>query len=202
MKKLWVITAVLIGLVAAVLLFQKPEPSYAGKPFSFWFEQLYTPDTNGLYNLGDRDEALYAFRKMGSDVYPLLIEEHLVSDRRIKFREYRSRLKRWIFRNRKNPAAYVSPGQIRFEAGQAILSLGPPAQTLLPLLRKALRRGSEDYTRAIYLLGSVSEDREQVVPILASELKQPGRASQLALQSLSWMGESADGALPELLQLF
>lgn len=207
MKKLWIIAAVLIGLIAAALLFQKaePEPSYAGKPFSFWFEQFYAPNTNGFYNrynFADREEALYALRKMGADVYPLLVKEYLVSDRRIKFRGYCSTLKQWIFQYRKNPAPYISPGQIRFEAGEAIRILGPSAQTLLPLLHKALRPGSEDYSRAIYLLGSVSEGREQVVPILASALKQPGRARQQALQSLTWMGESADAVLPELLQRF
>lgn len=202
MKKILIIAAVLIGVIAATVLLRRPEPTYAGKPFSFWFEQLYTPNTNGIYNSADRDEALYAFRKMGTNVYPLLVEEHLVSDRRIRLREISHNLKHWLFRNLKSPRPYVNAGQIRFEAGQAILSLGPSAQTLLPLLRKSLKPGTEDYVKAIYLLGSVSENREQVVPILAGALKQAGRARGMALQSLIWMGESSDAALPELLQLF
>ena len=85
MKKAWIIAIVLLCGIAVGLLSYKREPRYAGKSYTDWFTQFYTSGHNGTYDPADREEALFALKKMGDKVYPLLIKEYFSKQKGTKF---------------------------------------------------------------------------------------------------------------------
>lgn len=203
MKKAWIIAVVLLGGVAVGLLSCKREPRYAGESYSYWFTQFYTSGHNGRNDPADREEALFALRKMGTNVYPLLLKEYFSTKKGTKFGEISYELTRLVLGNKRDFPPYIKPEKIHDEAAYAFRKIGPSTQTLLPLLSKELGPETNKYLGALFLLGCVGENREQAVPLLTKALKHPDAWTRsMALQSLTWLEESADAALPELLALF
>ena len=161
MKKAWIIAGVLLCVIAAGLLSCQREPRYDGKSYTYWFTQFYTSGHNGRYDPADREEALFALRKMGTNIYPLLLKEYFSKEKGAKIGKINYELRRLFAGNRRDFPPYIKPEEIHDEAGFAIVKIGPSAGTLLPLLSNALGSDTNKYRGALFLLGCIGENRQR-----------------------------------------
>jgi len=64
----WFLCALAWTMVAATNSVAEPQPSHQGKPASYWLDQIYSTNANGM------KESIEAFTSMGSNAVPFLVE--------------------------------------------------------------------------------------------------------------------------------
>jgi hypothetical protein len=170
--------AVLIAVAAAFLL-TPSEPSYKGKPLTYWLQAYKIPftATNGLWRngkaLGADDEAPSRFetdaaiKAIGTNAIPTLL-------RLIQHRD--SRLRYWQFSlARKSPffrIAPVSSFSPNYEAFMAFKVLGTNAGPAVPQLLEIYNRESDRDTRdrVVSALTQIGPPAQPAVPMLLRRL--------------------------------
>lgn len=196
-----VLAVALLGWLAYAWL-DPSEPRYQGRRLSEWFKQYYR---SGQFSRRADDvkraEATAAFRALGTNAVPFLLDECFAERRDPGFTNLLKALatlpKPFQF------PPFVSAAYINEEAAEAIGIVRPPASVLLPRLTNALASANDRRRRmALYLLGYVGEGGETVVPILAAKLRSQAIAERgLAAQSLDRLGKAAKPALPTLIEI-
>ena len=194
--------AVGVVLVAALWWPRTHWPIYQGRDvqgwLKWWEHEFYAAGpaaTNGQTEI----EVLAAFKAMGPDAIPPLVEAALaVPPATLKWK-----LMDWVNYSPAQDAqlpqevrARLSSGDLRLFAFSALFSLRPPASLLFSFVTNRLR-GADGVAilTAMELVLCVSDDRESVarrlIPMLATE-------PALTRQILSRLGPAAVVALPEL----
>ena len=200
-KRLRLVLLVALGIGCIVVLFcRNREPSYKGRFFSDWFGQYCrSSPTTGAWKQDEREEAMVAFRQMGTNSLPFLVELCFDIRRDSAFKKAFYQIANGILPTRRS---FISVEARQRAAGEAIREIKPSVKQLLPLLASALDGKNELLRReAVYLLGSVGDDAEEAVPYLVKALRQTNRWERvLAAQSLEFLDSHARPALPALLE--
>lgn len=220
-KKLTLIVlAVMLTTVAVILLARSPQPSYQGQSVSEWFH--LPADHNWVY---DRELDSQAFRAMGSEAVPFLVDrmQRAPSKTRERLLEkvssglslsYRQNSERWQSR-----AAYLL-GEIGSAAESAVPDLraatnssnwalrgaatvalmkvgGEPIEPLIEKL-KDTRDYSAWYQNAM-MVGRFGSRAESAVPILLDALKHTNNIIQAhALIALGMIAQQPDQCVPAI----
>src|SRR5579872_1926938 len=129
------------------------EPVYQGKPLNFWLKG-FNGDTNSV--------ATKAFRAMGTNAIPILIERLRYKDPIIK-----AKLLRLANRNSFYEFSFRRDSDINLEAALALRVLGEQAKTALPQLEQLAKSKDED-TAVNSLLAMSYMGTEAIVPLTSA----------------------------------
>ncbi len=208
-KSKWLKRAgILVGILVAVLLFVwlsgLSEPSYDGRRVSYWFKESCRSGqfNRANDNLNDHEGCVEAFRAMGTNAVPYLVDQAF---------DFRKESATWSNISRllnDAPPSWPVPRPISSwnrigEATAMLQEIKPPASQLLALMQKHLKAtNGHEHRQALYVLGASGEGAAQVVPYLTAALKDNDTWSRrLAIQSLGWIGPQAEAAVPDLIEL-
>ena len=172
-----------------------------GKSISYWFGKY-----SGGWNDGRDDEAVDAFRKLGTNALPYLVNSALsTSSYVISSSNLYPLLEKlpdkWYLGDSVTP---YSLGELAVEA---IREINPPAEIILPYLKDALNSSNPlRYHRAVEILARVEKNTDLLVPYFGKALHGKDRdpllhSPAVALSSLRHLGTNALPALPDLLWL-
>jgi HEAT repeat protein len=208
MTKQWRIGLIVIIAVALVLFAwerwgRAREPQYAGRTVSQWFRLYYQSSSQVRWDEADHEEAKQGLKALGINAVPYLLKRSfdVKPDTRLR-KIFYSAL--GLFPRSWDLPFYVDSQIIAGEAAQAICDMKPPADALLPEIKKRLneKAGTYNHRQAIYLLGGLGEGAEKGVPHLIQELRDGDAWGQtLALQSLRYQREKSKEAVPALMEL-
>src|SRR5437867_1194723 len=202
-RKKWFASAIIAAVILVVMLWRvrsnHSQPTYQGKPFSYWFREYCLERSNAGVT---SEQILVAFRAMGSNAAPCLVKELLNTNHDSKLRKVCQDLADGL------PVALqrIFPGSIsadrrRDQAEDALFHTKPSIHVLLPLLINALN--SPDVMqrrRALFALGGAGDGAQAAVPYLMVALKDRDMiARNLAAQSLGFLGADASVAVVDLI---
>ena len=135
------------------------EPTYNGKPLSFWLLQL----TDAPTNAGTYREAHAAVRAVGTNSFPTLLQMLRAHDSPLK-----TKVLTWASDIRLLRFRYTNPGVINNRAMRGFYVLGPGGAGAVPELSKILDQkispGSENCTALS--LGYIGPDAKTAMPAL------------------------------------
>jgi HEAT repeat protein len=219
----------LLGLVAlcllGFLLSRHPEPSFAGRPLSWWLADVHEAAINR--NDTEQARAENAIRAIGTNALPELIQILQAEDSPLKKVLLRLKAKYKLIHLR-----VVSASQLRVEAAMGYRTLGPQASQQVPELAKlleapspqirhyaaevlgligskaavpALVRGTKDIDDLVRLssfgaLSRMHPDPAIGVPVFVDGLSDPGQAvtREIAAGALGAYGQDATNAVHAL----
>lgn len=206
-------TGIAVAAVAATVVMAaarwrggtSPEARHEGRSVRSWFLELCQAEAEGRAGaMADYRtlEARTALLELGTNAVPFLVEEAFVLRSDSLWRTNLSRLTRvlprWLV-----GSGVVLWGDRRHQAFLALRRLRPPAGVLLPRLESSLTLTNIlPYRQAMFLLGTVGEGADLVMPHLAEAIRQSHDPwlRTLALQSLAWLDPPPSGCLPLLLE--
>src|SRR5438477_1561354 len=182
------LSAITAGILVVVVVLwvrnNSSEPSYRGKPFSYWFREYCLERSNAGVT---SEQVLVAFRAMGSNAAPCLVRELLSTEHDSRVRKLYQDLADGL------PSAFqrifrgsISADRRRDKAADALFYSKPSIQVLLPLLTNALNSPDIMQRRgALFVLGGAGDGAQAAVPYLIVALKDPHAiARNHAAQSL------------------
>ena len=231
----------LVGVCAWFILSRaEPEPSYQGKPLTFWLAAFDSGNWNPGHPNGppapSYEEAVHAFREMGTNGLPYLLR--LIQKPHSRFTSLLGRAAVSLHLGKLQYSLFNSANE-RYSAASAVQavgpgasnavpellqiydrnprsaflqqfipgflgSIGPPAQSALPMLLKATTHTNQLVRQnAIYALGMIGESPEVVVPVLARLLNDSSPSVQAyAAHSLGLYGTNAIATVSALKALW
>ncbi|MEW6160016.1 MAG: HEAT repeat domain-containing protein [Verrucomicrobiota bacterium] len=162
----WIRWMIALGLAGgAVFWWIVAEPSYRGKPLSFWITWADT-----AVNDSDRAPALEAIHQMGKPALRRLVNRWLADGQQSRFEKVietlRSKLpQQWPKQSKDNgPSAHQIPLLIQ--------RIGPKASWIIPMVLPELNSGVlARQQRALWLLSVAGSETELVSPLLSVYLK-------------------------------
>ena len=189
-----------VGSIAGVLFLlamvwfgvRRSDPTYHGRPLSYWFRELETKP--------GRDEYLKAKEA--------LVQLRLVSAPRLaKLLDYQEpKLLTAIRANMPNSLrnlliSRLPASWIRSRAFDILKVMGPDARTAIPVLIRLVKSpDAETRLWAIQILGFIGPSAESAVPALVPMLRSSGlEEREMAARSLGAIGSPAAIAIPDLL---
>lgn len=181
------------------------EPSYGGKPLSFWLTQYFH---NKLSYTGDteratlREEAKNAIKAMGTNSIPTLLKMIRTSDFRITNYLYNQLLKspfrKILFSIHYRPAEYYNQnGAIGFEV------LGEEAKVAVPDLTRIFEQNISMTSQqcAANALGAIGESAKGALPSLLRALTNANSGVRFnAIRGLSQIHGDPDASVPALMR--
>jgi HEAT repeat protein len=203
-----ILIAVLLVVVAGIGygILGRREPRYQGKSLSDWFVQFYTPrrygDETDENDDARRSEAAGALRAIGTNAVPFLLKECFSN-------EQDSSIRSNILTSLSHLPApfhfspFVPAEDIRGAAAEALLEIRPPAELILSSATNALARTNLlDRQIGIFLLGTIGHGGQAAIPWLSQALRSPdAREVAVGLLSIEHLGQTAKGALPEMINV-
>ena len=193
------IVAALAALLILALTRVPPEPSYQGKPLTYWVQQL--ADTNsptGLVPQAAFEPVRQALLHMGTNA-TLMLADWACYDRPLR-RHLLQKLPRALRRSQYlSPQLIDDPHGLRGGyAGQALIILGPHASPAFPKLGRTLTDGEfwGVADRDLWVLRTIGQP---AVPTLAAAMtNKPSRMRDIIAINLGTMGPQAAAAVPAL----
>src|SRR2546425_3212683 len=175
-KNRGILLAVLfVALLGGVfwMLSRPPEPVYQGKPLSAWLKDLYP-----AWNEDTNHPAFVAFRKMGSNAIPALLQIIQSGD---------PPFQRLILELNRRQSLVEFPlretWHQRWATSCAFYAMGANAKPVLPTLTNLLFHANTLSVAGIPLAGTGSEG---VPPLIAALTNQNGCIRHLAATALAW----------------
>jgi hypothetical protein len=221
--------AVILGGIGWLALRQsQPEPSYQGKPLSFWLAASRGLGPPGP-SVGEADTAI---RQIGTNAVPTLLRMLQLRDSKFKVTIFMLLQKQhviripyapsnpniralWGFQTLGATASNAVPQLIELfdrdpspfpqQAVPAILgNIGPAAGEAVPMLSRAITHTNELVrNNAIFAFVQIHAGSEVVVPVLIKCLNDPSALVRAhAARALGALGEDAQSAIPALLELW
>jgi hypothetical protein len=191
-----------VFLATGYFLFHSREPTYQGKPVSYWFREYCrdSPDHGGDYVR--KQEALEALRHVGTNGVPYLVQVSFSALKPAPTLNGLSQALNDIFASRSRPL-FLSANELAADAHQALQGLKPPAEQLLGLVHSRLSSTNQfEYLEALMILGTAGEGAEKAVPALTNAFRNSiPMSAAMAIQSLGWIGPPARSAVPALTNL-
>ncbi len=194
---------VVLGAAGAWVYFRLyPEPSYQGKAMSSWFKESCRSGQfmQGSYDWDRQSECVAAFKAMGTNAVPFLVEQAF---------DFRRESATWSNISRflnHAPSSWPVPRPIptwtkMAEATTLLKEIKPPAGQLLAQMQEHLNATNVDeHRQALNILGSSGEGAAQAVPYLTAALKEKDNLTRRhALASLRRIGPQAQAAAPDLI---
>ncbi len=202
-RKYWILILVLGGFLF-YFLYHRPEPTYGGKSASYWLEQM-DPKT------GRMKESFVAFKAMGSNAVPFLVEKlewkpwrYLPAMDRLLYDDQTGlpkRLPKILVRILSDDGRNEA---LRDRAFMAIREIGPEASAAIPTLMKAFNDtngGWQIRNGAEAALGAMGEKLAGQTPVLIKQFKEgDANISSSVAMLLGKVGPKAEAALPILIE--
>jgi hypothetical protein len=167
------------------LLTNQPEPIYNGKHLSEWLLELNTPR---------KSVAQDAIRHMGSNALPLLCRELLVTDSNLKLKWMDLAGKQQLFQLK-----FVPASDRHEHAREAIMILGPVAQSAIPALIEAFKQGNVGHHISPYdpfsTIGGAS-----IPPLVSACTNEDKWVRFFAVRALQRFPNHAPAVVPQLLR--
>jgi HEAT repeat protein len=208
-KKIWLLR---LGALACVLaagwwIYSRlyPEQTYQGKAMSWWFKQscLSGEFMQGSYDWDAHRDYIAAFKAMGTNAVPFLVEQAFDFHQESKVRSNLTR-----FLDNLPPSLHLPrpiPSRTRNnEATYLLQEMKPPTAQLLALMQKRLKTTNlHENRQVLYILGTCGDGAAQAVPYLTAALQNTNDnwARRLAIQSLGWIGPQAQASAPDLIKV-
>ncbi|HTL18394.1 MAG TPA: hypothetical protein VL793_14255 [Patescibacteria group bacterium] len=149
---------VIISATAVWRFLREPEPTFQGKPVSFWYESLCTGVFVGTQRAPNFDKAYEGFRKMGPEMVPYLTSR-LRYDRS-GYREKVIRISRKIPFLKGLAKRMILPTERRCYAAVALRQMGPSAKAAIPDLMEVYVNDSPRVgLNAIAALGAILDTK-------------------------------------------
>jgi hypothetical protein len=197
---------IFIGVIGVILLPEllSNEPKYQGKRLSSWFKDYYR---NGPYHARVVDEwkfdrARKAIRAIGTNAVPFLVAECFDTKPDIPW-QTNVMLALSKLPSRFGLPHYVPGAIVSEHAAEALKEIGPPACQLIPMVTNYLNDPVQiQRNKAVWMLGTVSDGGEMVVPFLRAKLAATNSwECVLAQMGLGRLGPAAPPAAPDLIEV-
>ena len=182
--RVWLLFAVFIALWGVLWRFNRPEPTYAGQPLSYWMTRMTDPETSV--------EASSVLREMGPEALPTLVEAlHTRSSRAGDFAYgLAERVKLAA------PRIYDAPN-VRATAAFLLGQMGTNAAPAVADLVEGL--GDADALVRLRAIRALAQIGEPSVGSLTNALASPDPTVRFgAVRALGTMGPRAKHAAPAL----
>jgi hypothetical protein len=191
-----------VVLLAFWWLLRPPGPRYQGRDVQgwllFWEHEIQTATWSDGPDLSLKPKVLAAFRAMGTNAIPALVDAALTTPPDSR----RRKAAIWLEYNfpaltRQIPdrvGIWLVSGDVQWLAQEALAELRPPAALLFPLVTHRLV--GPEHMAAMKLLTDVNDNQEGAARLLAPFVSEaPGPT----VQCLSRLGPAAAVALPQLI---
>lgn len=197
MKSPWRIVVPVLALIAlagliAIISSNPPEPSYQGKPLSWWLEENARPPSQ----LGTPETA-EAIRQIGTNALPTLIELLCARDSSIK-----KLAMKWAARQSIIKIHFIPADELRSRAVCAYARLRSVARPQVPALLGVLTNTpfTKERYSAANALSAIGPDAAEAVPALVKAAKDPDSSVRAcALSALGCIHAKPDLTIPALI---
>ena len=190
-------------MVAATNSVAEPQTSHQGKPASYWLDQIYSTNANGM------KESIEAFTSMGSNAVPFLVEVLEQKPSKLggivdeKLSDYRFRQNVPEGLVKALPSAYRVE-QRRESAAFLISQIGPDAAAAVPALMRIFHDPGEGWrikAEVRVALLSMGEKLAGQMPEFIGYLKSENvQVRELGANFLERIGPKAKAAIPALVE--